>query len=142
MPEEDINEMIEVLKMDREEKIENIACLIKEIKKEAEALDQAKKEMAARYDSWVKARQRRIDFLKNYMEANMETDEKIKTVRASIFWKKNPGSVQVDFNYLPTAFYKIRDPEADKTAIKKAMDAGQDVPGAWILEGESHIQIR
>lgn len=142
MSEEDINEMIEVLKLDREEKIENIACLIKEIKKEAEALDQVKKEMAAKYDAWVKARQRRMEFLKNYLEGNMGADEKVKTARASVFWKKNPASVQIDFNYLPVAYYKIRDPEADKTAIKKAIDAGEEIPGAWLLEGETHIQIR
>ena len=142
LPEEDINELIGVLELDREEKIENIACLIKELKKEAEALDTTKKEIAARYDAEVKARQRRIESLKNYLEVNMGSDEKIKTMRASIFWKKNPASVQVDFNYLPTSYYKIRDPEADKTAIKKALDAGEEIPGAWLQEGETHIQIR
>lgn len=138
MPEKDINEMIEVLKLDREEKIENIACLIKEIRVETEAMEKVKR----RYESWIKVRRRRMDYLKTYMEMNMLPDEKVKTVRASVFWKKNPDSIQVDFNYLPTAYYKIRDPEANKTAIKEAMDAGKEIPGAWIQEGEKHIEIR
>lgn len=142
MSDEDIAEMIGVLQLDKEEKLENIACLIKELKKEAEALDEAKKSIAARYDAEINARKRRMESLKTYMEMNMDADEKIKTMRASVFWKKNPASVQVDFNYLPVSYYKIRDPEADKTAIKKAIDAGEEIPGAWLLEGETHIQIR
>lgn len=142
MSDEDIAELVGVLQLDKEEKLENIACLIKELKKESEALEQTKKEVAARYDAEINARKRRMESLKTYVEMNMEPEEKIKTMRASIFWKKNPSSVQVDFTQLPVAYYKIRDPEADKTAIKKALDAGEDIPGAWLLEGETHIHIR
>lgn len=142
MSDEDIAELVGVLQLDKEEKLENIACLIKELKKESEALEQTKRERVAWYDNRIKAHSRRIESLKNYMEMNMESDEKIKTDRASIFWKKNPSSVQVDINHLPVSYYKIREPEADKIAIKDALLAGKQIPGAWLLEGETHIQIR
>lgn len=141
LPEEDIEEMIEVLQLDRTEKIENIACLCKELKKEAEALAETKKEIAARYDAEINARKRRIESLKNYLMGNLEEGEKVKTMRASIFWKIDSSVVIDDIYRVPVEYYKIVEPEASKTAIKDAIKDGLTVPGAHI-ESKASIQIR
>ena len=132
-----IEEMIEVLQLDRTEKLEGCAVLTKEFKRDIDAL----KSEIQRLQREVKARERRIESLQNYMTWNMEPGEKVETLKAKIGWRKSTAVVVDNIYQVPVEFYKIREPEADKTAIKDALKEGREVPGAHIEERQN-ISIR
>lgn len=139
---EDIAEMIGVLELDRAEKLEACACVYKEMKNEAKELTDAKKEVTDRYQAEINARERRAESIRAYMEQNMKEGEKLKTMQASIYWQKNPSSVEVDFKYLPTKYLKIQKPQADKTTLMEKLTKGEKIEGAWLVEGRNGIRIK
>ena len=104
------------------EKAVAIACLIKGIEAEAEAI--AEQELILR--NRRKSLERQSEWLRAYLAGNLTPGEKIKDPRVVISWRKSQ-SVQLlaDVSSLPRQF--IREKvivEADKVAIKDAFDAG------------------
>lgn len=87
--------------------------------------------------------------LRDYLKQNMERAgiEKIECPLFSISIKKNPPSVDViDSLSLPSQFWRTPEPKPpvaapDKTAIKKALQDGIDVPGAK-LNYSTRIDIK
>ena len=87
--------------------------------------------------------------LRDYLKQNMERAgiEKIECPLFSISIKKNPPSVDViDSLSLPAEFWRTLEPKPpvaapDKTAIKKALQDGIDVPGAK-LNYSTRIDIK
>ena len=78
--------------------------------------------------------------LKEYL-SRFVNGEKFKTPRVSISWRKSESVSVDDINSVPDKFLKYSDPAPDKTAIKKAIKSGEDVPGAHLIEGKN-IQIK
>lgn len=127
-------ERLDALEMEKHDKIENVACWIKELKAEAEALKAEKMAFAERQ----KVAENKAESLKNYL-AYVLNGQAFKTTRASVTFRKSqsvdiPDIYKLDENYL-----RYKEPEADKTAIKEAIKAGQTVKGATLIENTSVI---
>lgn len=81
--------------------------------------------------------------LRDYLQRNMEQAgiEKIECPLFKVTIKKNPPAVEIiDENQLPAEFWITPEPKPpvsrpDKTAIKKAIQAGQEVAGAMLVQG-------
>lgn len=127
---------IEALQIAREDKLEGIACLIKEHKAMAEALKEEKNKLYARQ----KAEENRVESLKRYLANCMADGEKFKTARAQISWRKSQSVEVQDESILPEDYLKVVT-EPNKTAIKLAIERGEEVPGATIVE-KTNIQIK
>ena len=129
----------EALGMERDAKIENIACWIKNLKSDAEALKAEAKNMADR----AKAAERKADSLKRYLAAALH-GEKFQSARAAISWRKSV-SVEVDdaeVENLPEQYIRRKvSVEADKTAIKDALKAGESIEGCRLVES-NNISIK
>lgn len=127
-------EMFDSLQMERDEKIESIALYIKDLKAEAEALKAEKLAFAERQ----KVAENKAESLKNYL-AYVLNGQAFKTTRASVTFRKSQ-SVEIDDIYkLDENYLRYKEPEADKTAIKEAIKAGQTVKGATLIENTSVI---
>jgi hypothetical protein len=118
------------------EKAVAIACLIKGIEAEAEAI--AEQELILR--NRRKTSERQSEWLRAYLAGNLTPGDKIKDARVVISWRKSQ-SVQLlaDVSSLPRQF--IREKlviEADKLAIKDAFDAGT----ADSLSGLAEVVIK
>ena len=129
-------QMLEGLQMERDSKIENIALWIKNLLSDAEELDREKKKLADRQ----RISENKAKSLKEYL-SRFVNGEKFKTPRVSISWRKSESVSVDDINSVPDKFLKYSDPAPDKTAIKKAIKSGEDVPGAHLIEGKN-IQIK
>ena len=74
------------------------------------------------------------------------TDKRtIKTALFTFSIRRNPESVVMDVKYpesVPERFWKARDPEIDKTAIKKALKAGENLDGIAHLVRTESLQIK
>ena len=125
-------EQLDALQIEREAKLEGVALWIKDLKAEAEALKAEKQAFAERQ----KAAETKAESLKKWL-ADALAGEKFKTTRVAVSFRKTK-SVQVsDIWALDESFIKYAEPTADKAAIKKAIEAGEEVNGATLVESLS-----
>lgn len=127
-------EQLDKLTMEREAKLENVACWIKELKAEAEALKAEKMAFAKRQQ----VAENKMESLKKYLAYALD-GQAFKTVRASVTFRKSQAVEVADIYKLDENYLRYKEPEADKTAIKEALKAGQTVAGATLVENTSVI---
>lgn len=120
-----------------ETKAQNIAYAIKNLEATAAAIKAAEAEMAARR----KAIENRAMHLKEYVKTAMEIAQvqKIECPHFALSIRANPASVDIfEPSLIPAEFMRQPEPpppSPDKTAIKEAIKAGRDVPGAQLANG-------
>lgn len=131
-------EKLQALEMEFEAKALNIACWIKNLKAEAEAIKTEKQNLEKRQ----KAAENKAESLKKYLSDNLN-GMKLKDSRVAISYRRSE-SVEVDdmldLRTLPDDLVKVR-LEPDKTAIKEAIKEGMVVKGCRIVE-KNNLQIR
>lgn len=129
-------EMLSALLMAKEEKIENVACWIKNLTAEAEAIKAEKEKLAERQ----KQAEAKAESLKKWLAFALD-GEKFTTARVAISYRKSV-SVQVDESLLDKKYMKEKVTYTpDKTALKKALQAGENIQGAY-LEEKQNLQIK
>lgn len=133
---EDLVKRLNELQQDRDTKLENITLYLKEKQKEAEALKEEARKLQERARMASNAAERLKVYLINGMnEADLK---KFETSRVKLAFRKTTRVVVEDILSLDNEFVKV-ETVADKTAIKKAISAGQCVNGAFLEEGESLV---
>ena len=128
------SEKLDKLTMERDKKIENVACWIKDLKAEAEALKAEKQAFEERQ----KVAENKAESLKKWL-AYALNGEKFKTVRASVSFRTTDKVEIADIYKLDENYLRYKEPDADKDAIKKAIKAGQEVAGATLVKNTSVI---
>lgn len=130
-------EALDALEMERNEKIENIALWIKNLKSDAEAYKREKEIFIKK----ERAAANKADRLKDYLAESLR-GEKFKTDRVTISWRKSEAVVLDPLKLDPTAPYMVaQEPKPDKTMIREMLKHGEDVKGAS-LEVRENIQIK
>lgn len=135
LPIEAINDTLEGLSWELEEKAVNVTKFLRNMEATADAIKQAEEAMAKRR----KALENRAKCLKDYLKGNMERTgiSKIECPFFKLSIQKNPDSVNiVDEATIPEQFKEqVISWKIDKTAIKEAIKAGRAVPGAVLVNG-------
>lgn len=93
-----------------------------------------------RLQAMKKASQNRADVLRKRLhDAMVELQiEKIKAPLFELRRQKNPVAVEVyNKDLIPFEFWKTPEPEIDKSSLKAAMQAGKEIEGARLTQGES-----
>ena len=129
---------LNALEMERDTKISNVACWIKDLKAEAEAIKAEKQALEKRQ----KAAENKAESLKTWLQTVLE-GEKFKDSRCSISYRKSEKVVFAeDFAYvtLPDSMKKVT-VEPRKTEIKDYLKTGATIEGVELVES-SNIQIR
>ena len=137
-------EQFDALQMERETKIENTVLLLKNVRAEITAI---KTEEAAMEDR-RKAKERfakRLEGLVRYATAG----ERFETARASVQFRKTPEKAEIDEGCEAqliewarrenSGLLWFKDPELNKTAIKAALKAGDNIPFARLTSGTSMV---
>lgn len=134
-------EEFEALEMERNQKIEGMALWIKNLKAEAEAIKNEEQALATRR----RADENKVERLKNYIAFIMH-GESLKTPRVAISYRNTPVvKVDDEAGFVDWArqngeqYLRYKEPEINKTALKKALDSGENVPGAHIETSVSTI---
>ena len=125
-------DMLNALQMERDAKIEGVALWIKDLKAEAEAL---KAEKIA-FEKRQKTCENRAESLKQWLAVALN-GEKFKTTKCDVSFRTAKSVNVTDVFSFDSKFLKFSDPTADKTAIKKAIEAGEQVSGAELIERKS-----
>ena len=129
---------LNALEMERDTKISNVACWIKDLKAEAEAIKAEKQVLEKRQ----KAAENKAESLKQWLLFALN-GEKFKDARCSISYRKSERVVFDDgfcFSSLPAQFKKVT-VEPKKTEIKDYLKTGATIEGVELAES-SNIQIR
>lgn len=127
-------EALEALAMERDRKIENCACAVKNFRAQAKAI----KDEANALKKRAEALERRADHGEEFID-HVLNGTKFNTAKVSISYGKSK-SVEVDEGFIAWASKKHKDllrfkePEANKTEIKKFLAEGGKTKFARIIE--------
>ena len=137
LDEQTIADTLEGLSGDLEVKAVNTAMVARNMQGLAAQIKEAEQAMAARR----KALESRAERLTAYLLANMQHAgiSKIESPHFCLSIKNNPAAVDINEpGLIPAEFMRQPEPpppSPDKTAIKEAIKAGKEVPGAHLAQG-------
>ena len=132
-------EQLDRLQMERDTKLENVACWIKDLKAEAEALKAEKQALAERQ----RVAENKAESLKKWL-AYVLDGQKFSTSKCAVSFRKTEvvdvttdglNNLMKEHDELLT--YKA--PEPNKTAIKQAIKDGLNVAGVQLVQNTSTI---
>ena len=135
-----VSQALDALRMERETKLENVACWVKNLCAEAAAIRKEEEELIKRR----KAAETKAANLKAWLLAAMTredgTTDKLKTGRVVVSVKRNPPSTVVDDALLPSTYKAAKITyQANKELIKRELLSGGEVPGAHLEYGRSVV---
>lgn len=135
---------IEALELEFEQKVDGIACYIKELQSECEAIKLEEKNLNERR----KVKETKIESLKIYVMNEMKAvgKKKIETTRNVLSIRKTAQSIKFEnekelidrmSKENDNRFLKYSQPTLDKTKIKEYIKDGGNIDGVWLEAGES-----
>ena len=128
-------DLLDGLKIQQAEKVDNLACWYKNQIAEAEAI----KAEAAKLLKRAKSAERKADFIKNYLAYNC-AGQRFKGIRSDVQFRITKSVAVDDLQQLPEQFLKIKTTvDPDKVALKKALQGGEKIPGAHLESGMATI---
>jgi hypothetical protein len=135
VPQEDINNALLTLEDELQEKGENCIKYLGSIQDNID-IAKANKKKLDEYIKTLESRKKRIEQACIYALDTLQV-KSIMTGWGEMKIKKNPPSVVIDdLTAIPSEYISTKiDLVPDKTAIKKAIKAGEEVPGAHIEQG-------
>ena len=130
-------EALSQLEMDRDTKIRNIACWIKNLESDEKALADQIKIFQAR----KKAAENKRESLKSYLAAFM-AGKKWQNSEVAISWRKSESVEVEDIEKLPKEYLRVvTTTEANKQQLKADLKSGAEIDGAHLVTKEN-IQIK
>lgn len=126
----------EELSLTRDAKVENICLWIKNLEAEAKALKEEKDAFAARQ----KAAENKKESLKRYISGYLD-GATFESAKVKVSFRKSEAVEVVDMSMIPDEYLKFKEPEVNKTELKKALKSGLVIEGAYITENQN-IQIK
>ena len=120
-----------------EQKIEGILLWIKDLNAHADDIKKEKDTLAQRQ----KAAENKAESLKRYV-ASVLSGEKFSTSRVAVSWRKSESVEYTgDIDDLPRNCIRQKDPEINKTALKRLLLDGYSIPGARMVT-KQNMQIK
>lgn len=143
LDEQTLADTLEGMAGELEVKATSTAMVVRNLQATAAAIKEAEQAMAARR----KALEGRAERLTAYLLSNMQACgiSKIESPHFALSIKTNPAAVVINEpGLIPAEFMRQPEPpppSPDKTAIKEAIKAGKEVPGAHLAQGV-RLEIR
>ena len=129
-------EKLEELELARDVKVENICLWIKNLKAEAEALKAEKDAFAQRQ----KVAENKMESLKRYI-ASYLGGTPFKSTKVNVSFRTSKSLEIAEGAIIPEEYLRFKEPEVNKTDLKKAVEAGLSIAGVSIVE-KQNIQIK
>lgn len=122
---------LDALKMAKEQKIENIALLYKNLMSDAEQIKAESQKLGER----AKQKQKKAEWFKQYLQASLN-GEKYESDKVEIAYRRTKSieCTLADVSRLPEQFIRYSTPELNKTEVKKFIEQGGEVEGCSLVE--------
>ena len=132
-------DQLDKLQMERDAKLENVACWIKDLKAEAEALKAEKQALSERQ----RVAENKAESLKKYLAYALD-GKKFSTAKCAVSFRSTESVEVTDegLNNLMKEHDELltyKAPEPNKTAIKQALKDGLSVEGVQLVQNVSTI---
>lgn len=137
---DDSAEKLMALNMARDEKLDNIGCYIKSPVAEVAAMKNEVKNLKER----IERKENKLERLENLVKEDLIAHGENKKESARVVYSfRSSKSVNItDEKLLPEKYLTVKTTTApNKTEIKSAIQAGEEVPGAEIVESKN-LQIK
>ena len=125
---DDVWQRLDALAAEGEARLVELACVLKERRAEAEAVKAEAKKLRDRAAA--------LDAMCERLEAVLEErvgEDGISDPRVTARWRSSKSvEVTVDPKQLPELYQRVKI-EADKVGLRKALDAGAEIPGAEVV---------
>jgi replicative superfamily II helicase len=131
---------LEALQDAIEDKVENIAKLIKNLEADAKIIKEEEQRLADRRRSI----ESKVARLKEYLQEQLEVAglQKVKRATITVAIQNNPPSVEIaDEKLIPSEFMIPQNPKIDKQAILERLKNGEMVPGCSLKQTKG-VRIR
>ena len=128
-------ELFSQLQMERERKLENIACWVKDLSAESKAIREEEKALADRRKSVEAKAAKLTEWLQRVLDG-----QKFESARCKVSYRKSESVAIADEEIIPIDYCIIKT-QPDKAAIKAALKSGEEVPGA-VLETNYNMTIK
>lgn len=126
-------EMLDSLMIERDAKIEGVACWVKNLLSDADAIKAEKDALA---DREAKCR-KKADDLKKWL-AEALGGQKFSTAKCAVSFRRSETVEISDVALLPAELLRIKNTiEPNKTAIKALLKDGQEVVGCCLVENQN-----
>lgn len=130
-------EQLDRLQMERDAKVEGVACWVKNLQADALAF-KAEKEA---FDKREKAATAKADSLKKWLGNALE-GQKFSTAKCAVSFRKSETVEVEDVSLIPADLLRVKTTvEPNKTAIKALLKDGQNVVGCHLVENQN-VQIK
>ena len=126
----------EELGLTRDAKVESICLWIKNLKAEAEALKAEKDAFAHRQ----KVAENKMESLKSYISSYL-AGTPFKSTKVNVSFRTSKALEIADDAIIPDEYLRFKEPEVNKTDLKKAVESGLSIVGVSIVE-KQNIQIK
>lgn len=127
------------LEMQRDVKIRNIACWIRNLEADEKALAEQEKRFKDRKTACKNKREALKGYLASYLRGQKWQNDEVR-----VSWRESE-SVEFesgfDIKNLPEIYLRYKDPEPNKDLLKKDLKAGTVVPGA-LLARKNNLTVR
>lgn len=147
LPEDAVRDTLEGISAEFDDKADNLACVIKNLLADAEAIKAESDKLSER----AKAKKTRAENLTDYLKTQMQTmgKRKLETPRNELSLKTTPPSVKIadEGAFISwaeknnTDLLSIKPPVPNKTNIKNAIKNGLEIDGVALESGE-RLSIR
>lgn len=131
----------DALQMEREKKIENVACWYKNLIAEANMLKNEETALRTRREAVERSAERRLEYLRNAL-----CGTSFKTAKCAISFRKSIPTVQIDDAAIVREWaeknehyecIKYAEPELRKKELGDLLRKGIEVPGVQLVQGVS-----
>ena len=129
-------EKLEALKIDKHEKLRNIAFVALNAMADAKAYEEQEKKFAARKRSAKST----VEWAKATLAREL-AGQKMKEPEFSISYRKSEAVEVADLNAVPDEFLVPQPPKVDRVGLKEAIKGGAVIDGVTIAE-KQNIQIK
>lgn len=127
---------IEQLEMDRDTKIRNIACWIRNLESDEKQLAEQEKIFRER----KQAAKNKRESLKNYLAAFLN-GKKWQNSEVAISWRKSESVEVEDGATIPEKYLRYKEPEINKALLKTDLKSGEVVDGCQLVT-KNNIQVK
>lgn len=127
---------LDALQMARDEKLTNIGKWILDLKADAKAIREREISLAERR----KAKENKAEQLMDYMNMIL-AGKKFECADFKASYRKSQAVEVTDAEKIPAPYLIVQEPKVDKAGIKKALKAGEEVPGCKLVE-RNNLSIR
>ena len=130
-------EQLEALQIERSAKVEGVACWIKNLEADAEAIKAEEKSLKTRRE----AKENKVASLKEYLKYALDNTP-FESAKCKVSFRKSTQVNIIDASAIPAEYIKTETlTKIDKEALGAALKSGELIDGAELKEN-SNIQVR